>query len=629
MDYKAKYLKYKNKYLHLHQIQNEIQYKIQKGGFCLTKSCKLKKAGFSDKYATKGSNELNNSQIQNAILLKQAGFNDSYSYNRAKNYNGDINRIYIRNLIDLKKAGLNEFWAVEVVTKLNDSQIVTAFKLIKAGISGEYVIKAALELNESQIEKLIYFREAIGSLYREYLDDNYAFSIIKEFTDIQIKNVIDLMKAGFSIDDSYGLAKYLKGDINNGQIKNAVDLKNIGIVVYTIHIVAKKLTGSINDGQIKNALDIAKQTGLSLRNISECLYNNINSIDKMRAFEKLYNATFNRNPDIDNPNQIKNIKLVQELTPEQIDTVILLKTKNLYDYFDYDYILKVAKLDPKKIDFNKLSLDYINKIPDNEYDQTGGDLCLTKCKLLQEAGFTEYWYLKGERELNDSQIKNAIELKKSGRIDSDAYIVAQQLTGDINNGQIKVALDIAKQTGLSFKIISDCLNNNINSIDKMKALDKLVIETNKHSPNVNTKKTYDIYGVVKQNFDEELKQNVTDRSNYANSNKSRNIKLVQELTPEQIDIVILVKKYNLDDDPDLTLKVAKSDPNIVNLENLFKCGFNLDIAFRLQQQLKDTKTACELKKQYFVGNDNNLLDSIRNGEIDVNVFNTSKKSIFE
>jgi hypothetical protein len=44
MDYKQKYLKYKTKYLDL--------YKMQRGGWCITKKCKiktiLKKAGFSD-----------------------------------------------------------------------------------------------------------------------------------------------------------------------------------------------------------------------------------------------------------------------------------------------------------------------------------------------------------------------------------------------------------------------------------------------------------------------------------------------------------------------------------------------------------------------------------------------------
>ena len=60
MDYKAKYLKYKNKYLNLNL-------NLQKGGFCITQKCKLreelKKAGFKDYFIDEYSNEIDKGDL--------------------------------------------------------------------------------------------------------------------------------------------------------------------------------------------------------------------------------------------------------------------------------------------------------------------------------------------------------------------------------------------------------------------------------------------------------------------------------------------------------------------------------------------------------------------------------------
>jgi hypothetical protein len=216
MDYKAKYLKYKNKYLNL-----------QKGGLCITQECKLKeelnKAGFKDYF------------IDDIIKYK---------------YTDNIKMAY-----EMLKAGFSHdnvfYYFLAWRDKLNEAQLKTAIYLLKTVKfeQKEAILLSLLyngEINEQQIKT--------ANSMKEKYDVHMAYKIALGLTDLQIIQFNNFINNGFEVDAAYEGAK-----LNDAQIKNAIGIKTSNYSYrfsdLCIIIFAKKYEGDFNNGQFKEIYD--------------------------------------------------------------------------------------------------------------------------------------------------------------------------------------------------------------------------------------------------------------------------------------------------------------------------------------------------------------------------------------
>jgi hypothetical protein len=216
MDYKQKYLKYKNKYLDLYKLN------IQTGG-CITNRCRLEKAG----------------------LLTLSG--DDKTGQR-------------KNAIDLEKAGFDIQKSIDIARELNDSQIQNIFKLKKADFSLEYAYEGAKKLNDSQITNAIALHDFSTTRIPEKASIEFSKGLKGDPLNGQIKLLIDLTEISqstivarsskYNYRTLYNIITELSGDIDKGQIRAVVDLIIAGVQLNTAYNIAKQLTNYVNDDKL-------------------------------------------------------------------------------------------------------------------------------------------------------------------------------------------------------------------------------------------------------------------------------------------------------------------------------------------------------------------------------------------
>jgi hypothetical protein len=312
MDYKAKYLKYKNKYSAL-----------QESG-CTTKECKiimLKEGGFSNEDANVISDKFNYTQIKIAVVIKKRGFNSNYAYKKVK----VLNDSQIKNVFDLINALFDIISSVHAAKKLNPQQVQNAIDLKKAGFMNDL----SYDNIDSLTDDIITFSEIF----------NLA-AIEKELFDNNLEGDNDTLN--FSIINA---VQYLNGDKTTGQIKSLIDLIKAKFRSDNAYRLAKKITGNITNEQINIAINLGKTTHLSLDTIFIGISNNISDINQLTALDFVLESTipphtFDELKHVlanDAPNYVKN------LTPKEIHIILAMRKNGLT--FDKNIVEKYSKVE--------------------------------------------------------------------------------------------------------------------------------------------------------------------------------------------------------------------------------------------------------------------------------------------
>jgi hypothetical protein len=233
MSYEQKYLKYKNKYLELKELQ------IQKGGFCITDECKLIEIGLPKDSAKRFAKLLDSKKVNNAIELIKAGGDETFTLEGVRYLSGNKDEGQIKIMIDLLKArfATEEAYtsAIKFKGDINSGQIKNLIDLKNAGFKNSDAIYYAESLtgdsNTGQIKKMIDFKKA------GYPDG--ISHILAQKTDDQIKKFIDLKKDGYSDKiASNGI------DLTADQLKNYLLFIKKNINEYFAYLAAKYFTGN-------------------------------------------------------------------------------------------------------------------------------------------------------------------------------------------------------------------------------------------------------------------------------------------------------------------------------------------------------------------------------------------------
>jgi hypothetical protein len=401
MDYKAKYLKYKNKYLNLYNLNIQLQIA---GGEVETQ-------------------------------LAAVGFNER-KIKEIKKLNGNLQKGKIKIAYELKKGGFTEESAVRYAEtgKINDAQIKTAIYLLTNPKFDELsalnlAMKYNGEINEQQIKNA---NDLIGKNY----DMANSYKLALELTDLQLKNYLDLKESGFS--ERFSLA--ITNELTDDKIKNAIDLKKAGVSESESVNGAKLLTGE----KIKTAIYL-KKNGLY----------DINAIYFPLNFSELKLKTFLSL--IDEIKKSQEPKMLLETFDHLTDAQIII-TNQLIDggFSKQNGIIGSSRLpgDTKKIqekvqnaiELFKAGYDQglafeagaiilsIDKDKENikkaiEYLKTGINRDILK-RMLERIGTS-----------TESRNINMIELKKLGFNDKDCEDLAKLSSGSVNKGELKKNLE--------------------------------------------------------------------------------------------------------------------------------------------------------------------------------------------
>ncbi len=479
MDYYAKYLKYKSKYLELQRQagglpfirkssfkkctkeekeENQNKCKLQEANVDLTNFLetnkleweffylqpiqieniiKLKKKGFSDKYAYYGA-KLEPEQIKRMKELKKIhNFSDEYAYNGAQ-----LKPEQIKKMIELKKSPNNfsDYYAYQGVKDLSDEQIKEMINSKNTGKSDEdtynQVYFKGLDTNISKLDKVNFERANLSNnddtvltpeeinkldtktvylmikLNRKYdIDNQYAYKAATKLSEQQLENMIELNKNhGFRVTFAYMAAERLTGNKNTGQIQKIIELKTIhSINEHLVIYIVKEL----NDDQIKKMIEL-KKAGFR----EDYAYKGLRDLkEKITIMEELKNS----------PNNFSDEYAYNgaQLEPKQIIKMIELKKAQFSDEYAYNGAQLKPEQTEKMIEF-KTTYKIENEKAYNAAKDFTDEQIKNMKELFETHKFTEFLYEGAQ--LDDEKRKQMIDFKNKGVVDEYAYNIVTVLT---------------------------------------------------------------------------------------------------------------------------------------------------------------------------------------------------------
>ncbi len=402
MDYYEKYLKYKNKYISL---------KNSTGGYCFTDKCKKQKLidyGFDEKHANIYVKHLSNDSHKYMMALVRGSELDKSKITRTEISRNNIN-IICNNILDFNK-----------IDKISRS---------------------------ARNKRIKDCNDMIKDLYN--LDDNKR----NNMNDI-VSNITNI----YNIFSIYEAVLKLEGNKDSGQIKNFIYLIKNNSEKFINHFnefklidIALKLNGDETSGQIKNFIDVFGTYYPILSNLSNY------TLKEKNQYDDIFTES------------------VPQLSDEQINNMIYLLRVPITPYYAYQGVIKLTgnqnsgKIKNMLDLFEKMNYDSLYRERDLlvaaivlDGDVTNGQI--KNMIDLFTAGFIQVIRYNNITSEQQQQINTNKQYQKYNIIDTyyqgpkfkqyqSSYIGALILSGDINQGQIKNAIDLKKRQKTTYSDI--------------------------------------------------------------------------------------------------------------------------------------------------------------------------------